>query len=376
MIKNKLIIFPSATPWDWTADFLRQTALVLAKNNQIIVYDQLRAHFFAQRKMKQIYPQLKNIKFVQPQYFIPGRRWTLIENINRQLSFWLLLFKHRHQEKIVWFFEPEHHYLAHLKVGRTLSLYDCVDFHSATSLVEESKRIANNEVNLIKQVDYFFVNSDSLKTIHQSMLKNKKIHRLKAQGFCPPLNKLNTAQIERNKTLTLGYVGGINHRLDFQLIYALAINNPDWQIILIGPKQSNSVADKKYQTNRCLKKISQLKNVQLQPAKKRQELFKSIASFDWAIIPYKTELDYNRYSYPMKVFEYLYCGKKILSTPIEELKKPQFKSVIYIAETAQDWQKIVKEYSSKIDLNINLCQKLALKNTWTKKIEEISAIIN
>lgn len=80
----------------------------------------------------------------------------------------------------------------------------------------------------------------------------------------------------------------------------------------------------------------------------------------------------------MKVFEYLYFGKPIVGTEIEELKRASFKELIQLNNQLDDWQKILnKTIQGKVDQKIvHQQQCLALTNSWDKKIKQILKILS
>ena len=213
MINNKTIIIPLENSWYHSADFVRQTALVLSKRNQVYIYDQNHAYFFLKRNKKINYPKIKRVHFYQVKYYLPFRRFKCLEKLNRQLSFKLFLRQHRQQAQILWLFYPNYLDLVKLKTPRLTTLYDCVDYQ------EDQQQ----EQQLIKQVDYFFVNSKALQKLHQTA--SQQAHYLQAQGFTQPSQPQLVQskptkpgiQTTKNKKI-IGYVGGLNCRLDFPLL--------------------------------------------------------------------------------------------------------------------------------------------------------------
>lgn len=362
MLKNKLIILPIDEDWNHTADFLRQTAITLSDDNQVVIYDQKNAYFFLRKAKKIVYPKYKNIVFHQVKYFLPFRSFAFIEQINRKLNFWLFIKKNNKVNKVLWIFYPNYFDLAKFKTKKMISLYDCVDYD----------RFTDNEKLLIQTVDYFFVNSLTLKKFHQKAIK-KPIY-INSQGFfVPDEKKIKKIKSKTHKPI-IGYIGGINYRLDFCLLDKLIRNNPQWQFIFYGPEQEYLKEDIQYKTKFWLKKIKKYENTMFGKSKDRYQTYGIIKNFDVAIIPYNPEIPFNKYCYPMKVFEYLYFGKPIVSSPIEELKLKKFKKFIKLAEKESDWQKYIKYYlKNQLDLdNFKQVKQLAIANSWKNKIEKIS----
>lgn len=377
MIHHALIIMPLHNSWQWTADYLRQTALLLAQHNRVIIYDQDHSYFFLQQQ-RQHYPRLKNIHFHQVKYWLPGRRFSLMEKLNRWLSFRLFLLKlnllHPKQRKILWIFDPQHADLAQHKVKNLISLYDCVDYHAGANPSLEQK-IRAQEAQLIQHSDFFFVNSTALHHLHQQQAKRPLY--LNAQGFFQPDEKKIKKVPLKSKKPIIGFVGGLNYRLDFPLLYQLINQNPQWQFVLWGPVQKQLVLDQLHKTERWLKKILQQNNVTYGQSKDRYQVYSLIKNFDVAIIPYNSKVPFNKYCYPMKIFEYFYFGKPVISSNIVELRQKKFRNLVSIARNVEDWQEAISKLLAE-DWPAHYQDQqraMALQNSWQQKIEAIAHVI-
>lgn len=79
--------------------------------------------------------------------------------------------------------------------------------------------------------------------------------------------------------------------------------------------------------------------------------------------------------YPMKLFEYFYAGKPVVSTPIEELKR--FPKYVKTGNAADEWEKHIRMLLSRPWPKVYMGEQreLARKNSWDKKIQAISSVI-
>ena len=73
----------------------------------------------------------------------------------------------------------------------------------------------------------------------------------------------------------------------------------------------------------------------------------------------------------MKLFEYFYMGKPVLSSPINELK--YYQRFVKIGNTVKEWQRYIKELLEKSwPEDFRSKQKeIALDCTWNNKINVI-----
>lgn len=77
----------------------------------------------------------------------------------------------------------------------------------------------------------------------------------------------------------------------------------------------------------------------------------------------------------MKLFEYFYAEKPVISTPIEELK--YFPKLVKIGKNSDEWKNHIDSLIQKKwpnDLK-NLGKKLTKDNSWENKIEKISSLL-
>lgn len=376
MIKHSLIIMPFQLLWDWSADYQRQTCMELSKNNLVIAYIQKDACFLFKQRQKSAYPKIRNILFYRPLYPFPFRRVVWIEQLNQMLNiiFIALWFGFRKKKILLWIFDPYFRsYPTIRKFFRNMiTLYDCVDFHIGIN-PENALSIHNWEKTLIMRVDYFFVNSHTLFTLHFSIRRPDAIVQqgFRYDDFIHPkvLNVLFPKDIP-----VIGFVGGINHRLDFQLIHELVRHNQQWFFVFWGKVQEVDEFELSA-TRRMIHTIKKYSNVITGYSQDRKEIPGIIGQFDMGIIPYNTKLDFVRYSYPMKLFEYFYIGKPVVATPIEELKR--FSRFVKIGATVQEWENQISTLLSRKwpDSYKRQQRRLANANSWEEKIKKIFHII-
>jgi teichuronic acid biosynthesis glycosyltransferase TuaH len=360
--QKPLIIIPFTLPWDWSADYQRQTALELVRRDfKVVAYMSNHAHFFLNIP-KNKYPSIKNVEFYFPKYYIPFRRFEIIELINKFLSILIFNIMIFNQKKIIWVFDPIFYYFQYFFTNK-ISLYDCVDSHDP--YYDDDERL------LIIHSDFMFVNSSSLLNIHQKMRHDIT---LVPQGFnFKEFNKYSKKFVTiKNKVLTIGYIGGINKRLDFKILYPLIKNNPKWKFEFFGPIQFHK-NDKRFETKKNITLLKNLSNVQFNIKKDKEKLIRKINSFDICLIPYDIRQKSNLYSFPMKVFEYFYLGKPVISTPIKELMLSKYNNLIFISNSVHGFEKIIKSIAeNKWKKSFKDAQrKMSTENSWEFKVNKI-----
>lgn len=383
MIKNHIVIIPFSLPWNWSADYLNQTALILRRQNIVIRYMWHEVKTLKEILMEKKLPELaklhlRNLYIFTPIYLVPFIRFEFIRQLNLKINILFLKgfvkyleLKTGFKGKICWVFYPGFWNFWKLLGKEYFLIYDCVDFFTGKT-EEETNEIRKNEVKLAKEADLVVANSKVLK---KHLSKYRKGVCLVPQGFrIQDFQKKTYKAVRiRAKKPIIGFVGAVNFRIDYGLLLTLAEANPWWSFIIWGPLLEKERLDSK--SFEKMQALLNLPNVIHGYSKKKEEVPGIISQFDIAIIPYNASLEFNKYCYPMKLFEYFYMGKPVVSTPIEELKR--FPKYIKIEKNYQEWEKIIKNLLSKPWPNSYKIEqrKIAKENSWEMKVKGIISAI-
>lgn len=386
MIKGYLIIIPSHLPLGWTADYVYQTARLLAKHNLVVCFLwgealSIKELILQKRNMKLYRHHMRNFLVYTPVHFLPFRRLEIISQINCLINIWILrglihvLRKQmRPRRIIVWtfgLFDSVSHLVLESLHKQAMVLFDCIDYPW-----NQNKRINalmhKQEQQLIKRADIMTVISKSLYRLYRKRRRDISIVPMgfRQEAFIHPSRSLSI-ELERDKPI-IGLIGIIDYRLNYSLLTRLIENTPQWLFVFVGPLH---VHEQDRYTNAKIQQMLNHPNVVYRPAVDKRAVPATIDLFDVGMIPYDVSLAFNRYSYPMKVFEYFYMGKPVVSTDIYALR--ELRPYITIANSASEWKKSIEALlSSGWPTRFRIRQKqLAQKNSWQHKIEAISRVI-
>jgi glycosyltransferase involved in cell wall biosynthesis len=162
----------------------------------------------------------------------------------------------------------------------------------------------------------------------------------------------------------IGYVGSLNsNRLDINIIEDIAINFPDYSIVLIGPE------DDVFKSST----LHQQKNVYFGGSKRVEELPSYINAFDVCINPQLVN-EITIGNYPRKVDEYLALGKPVVATKTKTMES--FGEYVYLVEENSNYidsiQKAIFENNESISSERI---KFAASHTWENSVSEIFRLI-
>lgn len=382
---STLIIIPFALPWDWNADYERETAFELSKTNCVIAF--LIGEGMTLRnlitKPQKILTRLKSDLFVfRPIYIIPLQRIPIIRSINYRLAVWqlrLFILSHTFQKLnrvVYWTFSLQYSVYPDQFPERSLAVYDCVDsFTSADKIINSVWQIAENRI--LRGSDFVFTNQKTL--FRRMKTKHRRVFQVPV-GFS---HKLFRSSVSRSIPVDLdqvprpriGFVGNISNRIDFEFLTDLIRSTPGFHYIFIGKDDPNfTVPDADFHAN-----LSQLKaflNVYFLGPKRKSEIPAYIRHLDIGLIPYDVKQNFNLHSFPMKALEFAFMGKPVVTTRLPELTI--LNEIFYPASSVVDAKRIMRSIlSNKISsIKKRQMKMLAVHNSWTVKIRTIRNILS
>jgi glycosyltransferase involved in cell wall biosynthesis len=242
------------------------------------------------------------------------------------------------------------------KLGEKQLIYYCYDeISAATWAKQHGSRLENR---FLKMVDKVVVTSQGLfnkksKQHHNChLVKNGVDFDLFASSKTQPIE--HTALNTLLKSKTIGYLGSIDERLDYDLIENVIRATPQYNYLFVG-----RVTKLEYEN-----RLKQFKNVVLVGSQPPAILPSWVQKFDVCWIPFiKNELTAG--IYPLKINEYLAADKPVVSTCFSDLS--DFESVISIADTVDD---MVECFKLNNQNQVNR-KDFAAKNAWNARAEEL-----
>ncbi|MBE0447288.1 MAG: glycosyltransferase [Actinobacteria bacterium] len=380
MLEGKDIVFVSGVDWRSNPSSQIQISLRLGKHNRVLfvnpavsILTPIKAVIKGTGYYIPPHKQLSgNITILAPRLlpfkdsrfgnrFSRGLRIRQIKDAMRELNF-------KDPILIVGGARPET--LGHL--GEKLSVYHCNDDYSAGTeyMGVPYDWLIKREREVLSKVDLVMVVSPRL-------LEKKSVEH--GNVFCVPTGcdaahfekaadgKVNLPpEIASIKRPIIGFMGHINNRIDFDLIYDLATLRPNWSFIFIGGPQPTVDKVK-------LKRLESLDNIHMLGFKPKEVLPDYVRAFDVCLIPYADD-EFNRSCSPIKLYEYLATGKPTVSIPIPALE--EFKELIYLASGGEEFLDQIERALSESDKELQVVRmSVARQNDWNARAELYSDII-
>lgn len=317
----------------------------------------------------------QHVYFYTPLDIFPFIRFAFVRKlnslINHTILMWWLHMSLRRKKIILWGFHPGVADTDRQFPYPHVSVYDCVDYYR--SLLSPYTDIIVRQEQYIKQ--HFSVMTVNSKTLYDIHVKDRPDLSIVPLGFDPPPAGYRLRTHQRDTTHpVIGYIGGLNYRLDFALLHHLIQRNPKWKFVFWGPMLSDE-QDSIMHTALHLRALLDFPNVMHGRATRRVDLFDVVESFDVCIIPYNTSDPFNMHAYPAKLMEYFYMGKPVVSTPISEVSK--HKAYVRIGNDVRTWERHIAYWMHHpYPSGYRVRQRhIAMENTWEKKIDAVSEAI-
>jgi glycosyltransferase involved in cell wall biosynthesis len=158
--------------------------------------------------------------------------------------------------------------------------------------------------------------------------------------------------VERG-TLTLGFWGWVwRHNVDVDLLATIARERPEWRIHMLGPFDQ-SIAN-----------ALNFHNIQWHGMVRREQIPAYAALFDVCLLPAPSNA-FNRARDPLKVYEYLACGKPVVATNQTQLAGMVG---VYVSRDAVEFIANV-ERAARAPLDLTLLSEFLAAQTWSARVD-------
>lgn len=303
---------------------------------------------------------------------IPFQKYAIVRLFNKSLLSIvskLFTFILGFEKPIIWTYNPMT--LEIFSVTPAVNVvYHCVDEIKAQPGMPV-KEIEIAEKRLLKRADYVFVTSEKLYSTRKLANNNTFLFTNVADydHFSKARSKTTVIpeDISSIKKPIIGFVGAISsYKVDFELLSFVAKSKPEWSIVLIG-----KIGEGDPETDAS---ILELKNINMLGPRSYKDLPAYIKYFDVALIPVVLS-DYTHAMFPMKYFEYLSAGKRIVSTNIDSLQ--HYSDHVLLSRSYDDFvDNVEKVLLEGNDVGLNERLEFARENTYKARTEKMLAIIN
>ena len=314
-------------------------------------------------------------RMVRPQLWVmsplalPWRRLAVVRGLNRALLRWpLLRFLQRagFAYPEVWTYHPFLLDALHGFNHGSLS-YHCVD-DIATVPGVDAAGFATAEQRLLAVSDAVFVTARALEqhcrrySANVNFFPNVVDAEHFGTAFSAQPEPADLGPIGRPR---LGYHGVLSdYKVDVDLLRALAAEQPDWQLVLIGDEREG-------QSGNVFAALRQLPNVHFLGGKDYRQLPAYLGGFDVGLLPMRRNA-YTASMYPMKYHEYLAAGVPVASTDLPFVSDAG--GFLEVGDDAEGFAAAISRQLARGRLSSAEAAAAVGENTWEQRLDKLLAI--
>jgi len=297
---------------------------------------------------------------------IPFRRFATARKLNEVFARWKLsraLRKLSLAPSISWFTVPHPGFLAGT-LGEQMVVYYCIDNYAALPDVDAAE-VAQMDGALSRRANLVFAASTGLVAAKQK--QNGRVfyspHAVDADLFGQAADSARpVAEGLRNLSHpVIGFFGVLDPRLDLSLIEYLAVQRPQWNLLLVGRVATD------------LGKLTDLPNLRAVGTVPYETLPDWARTFDLCIMPYRRDA-FSENANPLKLREYLATGRPVVSVPMPEVDR--FGGHVAIADNKESFlAAIERELGSDSEVKRKARLQLVSTDTWDARVEQVVSIV-
>lgn len=363
-MKEKLL-YIMHVPWGW----IKQRPHFLAESfNEYFDITVLYPETF--RHNKKLLKN-ENHAFIEPFKTLPFQRFQNIylykvisdHFINRQINL------HIKNSKYIWITQPFFFNVIKKNIcSSQIVIFDCMDDFMEFSPIKKNSKLSRSyfmaENDLINRADFIFASSKYLKEKLQFRYHlNKEIYVIN-NALSNVLLSSKNIQVkinypEKNGFVDFLYIGTISQWFNFKLVIKSLKHFKNIRFILIGPTETAIPKHK------CIIYLG---------TKMHYELNSYMSKADALVMPFYVN-DLIKSVNPVKLYEYIYSGKPIITCNYDEID--QFDKYVYRYDTEEEFINLIQKLlENKLAVKLRKDRiSFLLKNTWQERTKEILEIL-
>lgn len=236
-------------------------------------------------------------------------------------------------------------------------VYDCHDLLSGFRAI--ARPLIDAEQSLLAEADLLCFSSQWL--LDQAIRRRPELadKSMVLRNAVNPLDYGGPARVGQNGRPTIGYAGSLDFWFDIESIRLAATRHPEWDFVLIGRVESNSV-----------RQLKALPNVRMEGELPYAELPARMSAFDVGVIPF-LRMPLTLATNPLKLYEYFSLGLPVAATRLPELEP--FGSLVYLADSSEDFVRQLERAVAEDSPDLQARRRnVARENTWRARCEHLS----
>lgn len=216
--------------------------------------------------------------------------------------------------------------------------------------------LKDNCICLLKESDLVVASSQFLYEVAVQYIDADKIELIRNGTETEHFYRAFVKNSESMKKKIIGYYGAVAHWFAWEKVCYVAEKFSNCDIVIVG------------EVTEYREKLEKYKNIKLLGEKSYKELPQYLADFDVCLIPFDASTDLIKATNPVKFYEYLSAGKKVVATEIPELM-PYKNEYVYMSNDNKKFTEYVELCLKNEDIlkSEQECINFARKNDWQER---------
>ncbi|MBR1817817.1 MAG: glycosyltransferase [Bacilli bacterium] len=366
ILQKKKCLYFSVVTWKWIKQRPHFVALKIASEVEPTIYTYTEPYpkylKKENHKMNVVQNEETNENLeIKPYYIVPEHLPNSWKNQFKAVTRTLFL----NVDKVIYTnpFQVQYYFLKILKLRGVQVFYECMDnniyFYNNKEeyemyekvLIEESKKIIVSATGLKKMFqEKYQCPAEKITLVRngydEKTFKDKEEYSVTLQHPCAT------------------YVGTIDDWFDFDSIQKYAKKHPDFTFYLYGPVGRNA---------QTFKEKNKLKNICFMGSVEHKYVPSILEKSDIVLLPFIINSLIEDVD-PVKMYEYLYMKKEVVSSYWEELN--QFQGLVHFYGEVKDFESAMTDaLSHKHKYNTKEYQRLMKESTWKERLIEYMNIL-
>ncbi|WP_313262084.1 glycosyltransferase [Sphingobacterium multivorum] len=309
---------------------------------------------------------LKNIKLIYLSILPYNSRSSIIRFLNK-IILRLFYSKIYYNSKIVWVTSPELYFLLPKRKAGQVLIYDCMDDMLSFDGIKNNSNIYRfykaAEEQILADSDIILSSSNHLRNVlNQRYSLNKEIHVVNnglTLNTSVGNGSSNILKLDNTK-VNLVYIGTVSKWMDWDLILASLTKDRSLLYHIVGPIEFNGPKHE---------------NIIYYGSIDHSMVFPVMNESDILIMPFIVN-DLIKSVNPVKLYEYIYSGKPVISVGYPETEK--FSDFVWLYDTFEVYFQLlehIKQANFAPKKSFSNCRKFCESNNWESRYQVIKEII-
>ncbi len=366
VVQKKKCLYFSVVTWKWIKQRPHFVALKIASEIEPTIYTYTEPYPKYLKKDNHKMNVVRNEETnenleIKPYYIVPEHLPNSWKNQFKAVTRTLFI----NVDKVIYTnpFQVQYYFLKILKIRGIQVFYECMDnniyFYNNKEEYEMYEKV------LIENAKKVIVSAEGLKKMFQEKYQcpEEKIALIR-NGYDEKTFKDKESYVEKLKHPCATYVGTIDDWFDFDSIQKYAQKHPDFTFYLYGPVGRNA---------QTFKEKNKLKNICFMGSVEHKYVPSILEKSDIVLLPFILNSLIEDVD-PVKMYEYLYMKKEVVSSYWKELE--QFQGLVnFYGEDVTFEKAMDKALKNKSDFNSKKYYQIIKESTWDERLKDYLSIL-